>query len=1138
MNRYTYSKDARTALEGMQQPLAVYQLIGGKVVTLLVSDGFCKLLGYADREQAVWDMDHDMYKDLHPDDLKRISDASHRFAAGGEDYDVVFRTRAGVDSDYRVIHAHGKHVYTEEGIRLAHVWYMDEGLYIEGDESVGTRMNRELNSILHEESILRTANYDALTGLPNLAHFFKLCEIGKARVFSEGKQGCLLYIDLNGMKYYNHRKGFAEGDKLLKAFAELLAQTFGHEDCCHIGSDRFAVSTIEDGLEDRLNGFFDAVERMENHLPVRVGIYSTSVEDVPVSSAYDRAKIACDTIRKSETSHFCYYTRQMSDASRHRSYIRANIDRAISERWIKVYYQAIVRAVNERVCDEEALARWIDPELGCLSPAEFIPVLEASGQIYKLDLCVLEQVLEKINRELADGLTVVPHSINLSRSDFDACDIVEEIRRRVDAAGVRRNLITIEITESVIGSNLDFMKSQVERFRQLGFPVWMDDFGSGYSSLNVLQSIRFDLIKFDMSFMRELDETESTRTVLTELMKLATSLGLDTVCEGVETSDQARFLQEIGCLKLQGFYYSKPVPVEQIADRSGAGQKILFENPGESAYYEAIGRVNLYDLAVVANEDEQALQKAFNTLPMCILEIADDHVRYIRSSQSYRDFMLRFFGFDVRERTFDLSDAPAGFTPIFIETVRRCCDEGGRAIFDGPMPDGSRGHTFARRIAVNPITGSKAVAIAVLSVSEPNEEAMIERMLTIIEQIGDHIPGGFYISKADGSGKLLYANKAVCDIFGCDDLEEFKAFTGFSFDGMIHPEDRAKVVDVVDRMEREGRFDHDSLEYRIVRKDGEIRWVKDYGQHMKSESNGGLYFVFITDITGKHLRAETDKALRSAVIEALTKLYGSVWLISDLETQQFELFRVDPEMTHRMPADAAAKFEKYYDAFVFYSRLVLEEDRQRFLEGVTPDNIAKNMADRMVYSVPFRRVYDDGVHYCRVEFTRLDLPGGKTGIVTGFKDVDEEVRRDQQIQHTLNMRAAVIEALTRAYDSVWIIRDLETQQFELFRVDEKMVHLMPAQAAAKISRFHDAFTFYSRLVVEEDRQRFLDAVSPGNIAEHTQGKAIYSVPFRRRFEDGVRNYRVEFTRLELASGEVNIVTGFKDVDGETQKDKA
>ena len=154
--------------------------------------------------------------------------------------------------------------------------------------------------------------------------------------------------------------------------------------------------------------------------------------------------------------------------------------------------------------------------------------------------------------------------------------------------------------------------------------------------------------------------------------------------------------------------------------------------------------------------------------------------------------------------------------------------------------------------------------------------------------------------------------------------------------------------------------------------------------------------------------------------------------------------------------------------------------------------------------------------------------------MTGFKNVSEEVQKEQEIQRSLDMRAAVIEALTRVYDSVWFIKDMETQQFELFRADSELVHLIPTQEAVKIERFYDAFTFYSKLVMEEDRQRFLDAVTPENIIRNTEGRLIYSVPFRRVFEDGIRHYRVEFARMDSGKGETNIVTGFKDVDEEVR----
>ena len=144
-----------------------------------------------------------------------------------------------------------------------------------------------------------------------------------------------------------------------------------------------------------------------------------------------------------------------------------------------------------------------------------------------------------------------------------------------------------------------------------------------------------------------------------------------------------------------------------------------------------------------------------------------------------------------------------------------------------------------------------------------------------------------------------------------------------------------------------------------------------------------------------HQQAESDKAIRSAVIEALTNAYDSLWLIRDVETQQFELYRIDPEMEHLMPAHMAVKIRRFSDALAFYSKLVLEEDRQRFLDSVTAENIVKNTSNSLIYSVPFRRVFDSEIRHYRVEFTRLDLPGGKTGIVGGFKNVDEEVKRSQ-----------------------------------------------------------------------------------------------------------------------------------------------
>lgn len=289
-----------------------------------------------------------------------------------------------------------------------------------------------------------------------------------------------------------------------------------------------------------------------------------------------------------------------------------------------------------------------------------------------------------------------------------------------------------------------------------------------------------------------------------------------------------------------------------------------------------------------------------------------------------------------------------------------------------------------------------------------------ENTIPIVEEIGKHMPGGFFIYRADEREELLYANTVVCTIFGCDDLNDFKRLTGFTFRGMVHPEDYEEVSLSINNQVNESRSDTDFVEYRIIRKDGQIRWIEDYGHYVESDVYEGLYYVFISDITDKHQQAESDKALRGAVIEALTRVYDSVWLIKNLESEEFELYRIDEEMVHLLPANIAVKINKFSEALAFYSKLVYEEDRQFFLDSVTPESIAKNTENKLIYSVQFRRVFESGIRYYRLEFAKLDLGDGIIRIVSGFKDVDDEVRKEQQIQQALREAIDAANASSKA----------------------------------------------------------------------------------------------------------------------------
>ena len=717
MKKYKFDKKTEEILSKLALPLAVYQFIDKRVVTVLLSDSFCDLFGFKNKSEAINAMDNDMYEATHSDDKARIANEAYRFATEGGKYEVTYRTLDKSRKQYIIVHAVGKHVYTEDGVRLAYVWYMDEGIFSAKDETHSSPLSSTLSKAIREESIINTIRYDSLTGLPSMTYFFELAEEWRNNRISEGKNVALLFTDLCGMKFFNRKYGFAEGDKLLRKFADLLKKYFSNENCSRFGSDHFCIFTEPDGIEDKLKKIFKEFNS-DMSLPVHAGIYLDETGLYEISAECDRAKYACDALGNNYMSTFKYFSSDMQKQVENRNYAIDNLDRALSEGWIQVYHQPIVRSANGRVSDEEALARWIDPEKGILMPSEFIPALEEANLIYKLDLYIVDQIIDKIKKQQKEGLYVVPESVNLSRTDFDMCDIVDEICKRIDKAGISRNKINIEVTESSVGQDFEYMKEQIERFRSLGFNVWLDDFGSGYSSLDVLQSLPVDLIKFDMRFMKDFDNGNESRIMLTELMRMAIALGIDTVCEGVETKEQANFLRDIGCTMIQGYYFCRPIPMEEIFDRYKKGVQIGFENPEESDYYASIGKINLYDLAILSNEDQEAFEHYFNTIPMAIFESNSDSVLLMRCNNTCKEFLNKTvgnlpMGARVNYSFFDNKTALR-----LINAVKECGESGNKLLLDIEMPDGSDYHIILKRIAINPVKGTKAIVMAVLAFSD------------------------------------------------------------------------------------------------------------------------------------------------------------------------------------------------------------------------------------------------------------------------------------------------------------------------------------------------------------------------------------------------------------------------------------
>jgi len=406
---------------------------------------------------------------------------------------------------------------------------------------------------------------DSLTGLAKRRYFLELAESGAIKLLSQSKTPAIVAFDLIGMKNFNSLNGMDEGDQLLIAFSLLISKYFGQERCSRFGEDHFYAYTSTENLDTTLDKIISELPHINNgkYLPVRIGV-AVYDPDANIEIGFDRAKAASDTIDSSVESMYVWYSESIERSQSRKNYILTNIDRAISEGWIEPYYQPIVRTFTENLCGFEALARWIDPVKGLISPGDFIPILEKGGMSYKLDMYIAKRAVSSQQQRLRMNQPVVPVSINISRSDFEYCDPVDIIASTCDSMRVRRNLIAIEITETAIMSDNGVIRDAIKRFHESGFEVYMDDFGSGYSSLNILKDFEFDEIKIDMGFLK--DFNEKSKTIVSMAVKMAKNLGIHTLAEGVETKEHLDFLKSIGCERIQGYYYGKPMPLISLKD--------------------------------------------------------------------------------------------------------------------------------------------------------------------------------------------------------------------------------------------------------------------------------------------------------------------------------------------------------------------------------------------------------------------------------------------------------------------------------------------------------------------------------------------------------------------------------------------
>ena len=430
---------------------------------------------------------------------------------------------------------------------------------------VGEHANDRAAENADQRAAQYRAHHDSLTGVLNSDEFHELV---RDCVSEEPDVSWMMVTaDIRGFRVVNSLFGAIKGNEVLVRTASLLNQIAEDEGglCGRLGGDRFAMLVREESFDERAlhdvahdlaRGFNDGAYKLCIHF----GVYRIEDTSLPVSVMCGSANSALYTIRESRTQTVAYFDDEIRQSVLKEQRIISEFDDALANGEFQMYLQPLVRR-NGRVIGAEALARWHKPDGSLVMPGDFIETLEHAGLIQRLDVYVWELAVRQLNAWKGTPMGELSISVNMSAKDFfsvDVYDILTDLVRRYD---VDCRLLRLEITESALLVEPDKSNEIVAKLRDKGFIVEIDDFGKGYSSLSILKSIQADVLKIDMGFLHEIEDSDRSRIILQSVIDMAQSLRTEVICEGIETTEQLEMLSSMGCGLFQGFYFSRPIPV-------------------------------------------------------------------------------------------------------------------------------------------------------------------------------------------------------------------------------------------------------------------------------------------------------------------------------------------------------------------------------------------------------------------------------------------------------------------------------------------------------------------------------------------------------------------------------------------------
>ena len=684
------------------------------------------------------------------------------------------------------------------------------------------RLENTIN--LRETSALINAiQRDPLTGLYTREVFFqKASEMIAAHDIG---YYTLTAFDIEGFKVINDRYGTEAGDRLLRSVGAISKEYFGSLGgiSCRLSADNFAALYPDNqlglDLPTILHGGKKPLDSIVSPITFSVGRYTVIDPSLPVSSMYDRAYIAKQSIKGRYDVHTADFDESMRDALLQGQEIVGEMHQALQNHQFEVWFQPQYNHSTGALIGAEALVRWRHPVKGLIPPNVFIPVFEQNGFIYEMDKYVWERVCVLLRKWINEKRSRLPVSVNISRYDILRSDLFDVITGLVRKYDLPIDLLRLEITESAFAKSSQLIIDVVKRLIDYGFTVEIDDFGSGYSSLNTLKDVPASILKLDMRFLEGTDNTQRGGNILESIVRMAKWLGMPVIAEGVETIQHADYLRSIGCVYLQGYLYAKPMPVGEYEELRAAAPKE--EHMRKMETIETLDNNAFWDPASMDT-------LIFNSYVggACIFELHHGKTELLRVNEKYareliggRTPFVTALSIDVTDYMDELNRA------IVYNNIQRAVETGEESTCENEMRDlpNHPGITYVRTtVRMIAKAGERLLMYgSVLNITAQREAEIRERQTAEqLQAIINNINGGVsaIVIEESGTAKIVYANTMFYTLLGYT-REQYTAEVPDSF-ALLLPEDRMRVREIVQRVLSGAKMD--DYEYRAFKRDGSI----------------------------------------------------------------------------------------------------------------------------------------------------------------------------------------------------------------------------------------------------------------------------------------------------------------------------